>query len=423
MKKMVMKGISKIFGGRRRGRLARQWEFQADSQILGSPAVGEFDDGRKAIIFGTKDGHVYTLDEQSKLRWKYELKEKRTEEELLFLDEESIKSIRGQPTLADLNSDCKMEIIVGSDNGNLSVLSEKGKLLWEYKTGSPIRSSAVVADINFDSRLEIIFGCDNSRLYALDNEGALLWTFNTKSPIESMPMILKKDQLQIIFGTNDGTIYSVGEKGTEIWKFKTGAKVTAQPIAADLKSDGKTSIIVGSHDNNLYALDERGILLWKFSTDGSIHSKVCIADINNDSMQEVIFGSCDNSIYALTAEGVKIWSYETDFWVVASPYVMDFDNDGKPEVIAGSYDNSLYVLDAEGSYILNYMPGISGITQQSGHYSSVMTSQPGNYQGKKLWEYKTDSFIVGSAYIDDKSGKKIVVGTKSGNLDLFTHQD
>ena len=419
---MVMEGIAGIFGGRRKGRLAKQWEFQADSQILSSPAVGEFDDGRKAIIFGTKDGNIYTLDEQSKLRWKYDLKEKRTEEELLFLDEESIKSIRGQPTLADLNSDCKMEIIVGSDNGTLSVLSEKGNLLWEYRIDSPIRSSAVVADINSDSRPEIIFGGGDSKLYALDNEGSLLWTFKTSSPVESVPLILKKDTIQIIFGTNDGTLYSLGPKGTELWTFKTGAQITAQPAAADLKADGRTSIIVGSHDNFLYALDELGHPLWTFETEGSIHSKACLADINGDKQMEIVFGSCDNKIYALTPDGKKLWSYETDFWVVASPYVMDFDNDGRPEVIAGSYDNSLYVLDAEGSYILNYMPGISGIAQQAGHYSGVMTSQPGSYQGKKLWEYKTDSFIMGSAFIDDKSGKKIFVGTKMGNLDMFAHQ-
>jgi glucose dehydrogenase len=229
--------------------------------------------------------------------------------------------------------------------------------------------------------------------------------------------------LQIVFGSNDGTIYSLTKDGQLLWQFKAEGKINAQPAVGDLCGDGHNILIIGSLDNSLYALNEEGKLLWKFKTEGSIYSKACLADINNDKKMEIIFGSCDNSIYALDCMGNKIWSYETDFWVVASPFVVDIDNDGKPEVVAGSYDHSLYVLDAEGSFILNYMPGISGIAQQPGHYSAVITSQPGQFQGKKIWEYKTDSFIVGSAYIDDKEKKKIVVGTKKGVLDMFKHEN
>jgi hypothetical protein len=102
--------------------------------------------------------------------------------------------------------------------------------------------------------------------------------------------------------------------------------------------------------------------------------------------------------------------------------VTDIDNDGKLEVIAGSYDNSVYVLDAEGSFLLDYMPGISGITQQPGHYDDVITTKPGNYIGKKIWEYKTEGMILGSTLINGKKAKQIIVGVKNGKIDNLTYQ-
>jgi outer membrane protein assembly factor BamB len=411
------------FLGRKKGRIEREWEYQADSPLLNSPAIGHLKDGKKLIVFGTKEGKIYTLDDQSKLKWFFDIKEKRSEIDLLFLDEDTLKSIRCPPVLADIDNDGKLEIIVGSDNGTLYVLDEAGKPRWEYSINTPIRSSAIVANLTDDPHLDILFGGNDCFLYALDSKGNLLWKFKANSPIESVPSLLPAKELQIIFGSNDGTIYSLNREGQKRWEFRTEGKISAQPAIADLSGEGSFTIIIGSQDSSLYAIDEKGNLLWKFKTEGSIYSRACLADINNDKKLEIIFGSCDNSVYALDCQGHKIWSYETDFWVVVSPFVTDIDNDGKPEVVAGSYDHSLYVLDAEGSFMLNYMPGISGIAQQPGHYSAVMTSQPGQYQGKKIWEYKTDSFIVGSAYLEDKDNKKIIVGTKKGALDLFKHKE
>jgi outer membrane protein assembly factor BamB len=55
-----------ILGGKK-GKISKEWEFKADSQILSSPAIGHLKDGKKLIVFGTKDGKVYTLDDQSKV--------------------------------------------------------------------------------------------------------------------------------------------------------------------------------------------------------------------------------------------------------------------------------------------------------------------------------------------------------------------
>jgi outer membrane protein assembly factor BamB len=419
---MDLSNIIPSIGNSKKGKLKKEWEFQADSPLLAPPVVGNSGNGKNLIFFGTKNGKVYSLDDQSKVKWLYDIQEKRSQVELLFLDEETVKSIRSPPVLADINGDGKQEVIVCSDNGFLYVLTDGGKLLWEFNAKAPIKSSAIACDINKDKKLEIIFGCCNNKVYSLDSKGKLLWSFGADSPVESIPAVILKDKPQIIFGTNSGSIFSLDASGKQLWKFKTEGKITAQAVISDLLNDGNLCVIVGSLDNYLYCLTEHGTLSWRFKTEGSIYSKACVADINADKSEEIIFGSCDNNVYALDSNGQKIWSFETDFWVVASPTVIDIDEDGKLEVVVGSYDHSLYVLDAEGTFILNYMPGLSGIAQQPGHYAGIVSSQPGHYQGKKLWEYKTDSFIVGSAFIDEKGSKKILIGTKKGYVDLFKHE-
>jgi outer membrane protein assembly factor BamB len=180
-------------------------------------------------------------------------------------------------------------------------------------------------------------------------------------------------------------------------------------------------VIIGSSDNYLYVLDDAGELLWKYKTEGAIISKAAVSDINNDKKQEIVFGSCDNKVYALNYEGEKLWSYETDFWIMSEPILEDIDNDGRKEVIVGSYDHNLYVLDADGNYVLDYLPGLSGVVQQAGLYSDIITKEPGRVTGKKIWQYKADGIIVGCAYlIDDKS---VVISTKPGIINNIIHKN
>ncbi len=413
----VISNTLKKLSGKKLGKIEKKWVFDISSSISSSPIAAEITKGQVGIAFGTQDGKVYMLGDDAKIKWFYSIQEKIDEIQQMFLDEETAKSIYASPTLADINKDGKKEVLFGCDLGKFYALNSSGKLLWKFKTDGEIRSSALVQD-NM-----IIFGSNDKNLYALNSKGKLLWKFKAESGIESSPAILKGKKTQIIFGSNNGKIYSLNTKGKLLWQFKTNGKITAKPAIGDIYANKKNYIVIGSADNNIYALNENGKLEWLYETEGRICSKACLADINNDKKLEIIFGSCDDNIYCLSCKGSKIWSYETDFWVVATPLVLDIDNDGKPEVIAGSYDNSVYVLDAEGMFLLDYMPGVSGVTQQPGHYHDLITTEPGGYVGKKLWEYKTEGMIVGSTFItNNKKQKEMIIGIKKGKLDNLTYK-
>ncbi len=402
------------------GKLEEKWSYNSKSFLLSSPVVADIDgDGKKEIIFGTKDGKIYSIDVEGKIKWSYSVDENHNEVELMFLDAETSNSINATPHVEDINYDGQKEIIFGTESGKLYVLDHDGKMQWSFATEGPIRGSPYIQKFA-NNQSAIIFGSTDKHLYFLNSKGQLYWKFSCSSEVESCPIIIGGTQPLIVFGTNDGTIYAVNLQGQAVWTYKTRAKVLAQPSYDKLSSDSEPVIIIGSTDGNVYCLTTTGQTQWIFETEGAICSKVIIQDIDKDGKKEIVFGSCDNCVYAIDMLGKKLWSYETDFWVVASPIVTDLDGDGRLEIVAGSYDHNIYVLDAEGTYMLDYVPGVSGIITQTGNYGEAITKEPGKTKGKKIWQYKTDGIVVGCAYIDGNNN--LIVNTDSGKVNNIIHK-
>lgn len=406
---------------KRVGRLDRRWDFDAQSSIASPPLIADIDgDGKKEIIFGTKKGKLFVLDSDSGIKWFYDSTEKVDEVELMFLDVDNASSIHAPPNVADINGDGRNEVVFGTELGVVYMLDDKGKLLWKFKAEGPIRGQILLYDLYEDDDIKVIFGCGDNKLYVLNSAGKLVWRFDAGSPIQSTPAIMHKEKPRIVFGADDGQVICVSSKGDMVWRFKTKDKIFAQPAIGNLFNDDRIFVVIGSSDHHIYALDEAGELFWDYKTEGAVLAKACLADINNDKKLEILFGSCDNNVYALSPSGDKLWSYETDFWIASEPVVEDIDGDGKKEVVVGSYDHNVYVLDSEGSYVLDYVPGLSGVVQQAGHYSDIITQEPGKVAGKKIWQFRTDGLIVGCAYIDHD--KSIVVNTKPGKVDDLVHK-
>ena len=406
--------LASILRTGKKGVLAPEWVASLDGKITSQIACGFLDE--ESIVACTSTGNIYAVNSSGNTKWKFSSTKKITKEEEFFMEDGESSRLKSSPVIADIDKNGYGEVIFGSEHGTLYAVDCKGKLLWSFKASDAIGGSACVEDINNDGKLEILFGSSDGRFYALSGSGKLLWRFNANSGIESQPAALSglKKSKKIVFGTNDGTLHCLNEKGKELWAFRSSDKITTQPSIGNLFSDTRKFIVFGSQDNSIYSLNEEGSLQWAYKTEGKIFSKAALADINNDNRLEVIFGSCDDKLHVLSSTGKKIWDYETNFWVVAPPIVSDFDNDHKLEISIGSYDNSIYILEAEGKYSLDYIPGISGITGQSGHYTDLVTSEPGDYIAKVLSAYKTDGIIVGQAAFE--SGKSIVAASETGKL-------
>jgi outer membrane protein assembly factor BamB len=414
-------GLSKVFSNHS-GRIIEQWIFDAKSPLVSGATIGDlFKDGKQQVVFGTKDGKVICVNEAGKELWRYATTEQLSVTESFFVDQERVHSIDASPLIADVDMDGKIEVIVATELGMVYCLDANGKLKWKYDCKGAIKASVTVSDINMDGKPELIIPSGN-KLSVISGAGVKLFEYISDAPIESVPAVLKSKKILIIFGNNRGLLTAITPAQEVVWKLDLLHKITAAP--AFLSDAEEERMVIGTLNGDLFCISEHGEIVWTFKTRGSIYSAASIADINDDQRPEIIFGSCDNNIYALLPNGQRLWSYETDFWITSTPLITDIDGDGKPEVVAGSYDHSIYILDSQGTYVLDYVPGLAGIVHQAGHYANILTSDPGEQTGKKLYQYKTDGIVVGCSLLERHNAKPaLVVNVKSGHVDSLNHQE
>ncbi|MDD9954252.1 MAG: PQQ-binding-like beta-propeller repeat protein [Candidatus Woesearchaeota archaeon] len=400
------------------GRITEGWVFDAKAPLVAGCAVADRN-GQPHVIVGTTKGTIICLDQQGHEVWTYHAEEQFTEVESFFVDEERVHGIDAPPLVADINNDGKHEILFGTEAGILYCVSMDGKLIWKEDCKGTIRASPEVADINSDGHPEILVGAGN-KLVVVQYTGHTLFEYIGDAPVESVPCVVKAGKTIIVFGNNNGQLTAITPSQELVWQRELRDKITAAPVA--FKANEEQRVIVGTLGGIVVCVSEHGEPVWDFKTEGSVYSKVAIGDINDDKQSEVVISSCDNNVYALTLDGERVWSYQTDFWITSTPIIADLDNDHHLEVVVGSYDHNIYVLDGQGTYVLDYVPGLSGIVHQAGHYASTLTSDPGEQTGKRLYKYRVENMVVGCSLLENHGKPTLVVSTKEGHVHTLTHE-
>lgn len=406
--KKVFQSIKQVFQNTNKI-IEKNWELDLHEGILCSPTFIDYKDQSDCILIGTRAGELLLLDNTGILKWKFEAKESLSDQEMLFFDSEQLNSINAKPFVGEINETTR--IIFGTENGILFCLNKDGETQWSMKTGGPIRSTPLIADIEHNSTQQILISSHDGFIYIISDNGELIKKIGVGSPIETTPTIIDE---KIIVGTRAGEVIAVNKEGRIIWKYTTEDRITAKIISTELYANGKQTILVGSHDNTLYALSSEGEAIWTFATKGAIIAAPIIYSIKKTKTKTIIFGSCDNMIYCLNESGELLWNYETGFWIATSPLLITNQKQEKTTILAGSYDHTVYLLDGEGSYELEYIPGLTGIINQSGQQTSSLSKEVGNNQGKKIAEFETDGNIVGCAHSLRRN--EAIITTKQGKI-------
>ena len=297
------------------------------------------------------------------------------------------------PTLADLNGDGKLEIIVGTLQSQevasapyLSVLNSDGTVLWERQIEGHINSSPAVGDINNDGFPEIVVGLGaenepqlSGGVVAYDRNGNRLWKVTTLDRIGGVGDLPN--------GLADG--------------------VFASPSIADVNNDGIPEVMFGAWDMRMYVVrGTDGVALrgtgttpynyWPAEMLDTIWSSPAVADLNGDGKLEIIFGgdisynpaagtqnggllrvfnhnTVDgpkpfpgfNTLYGTICPGgacptdIGHYGKYVDQTLHSSPAIGDINNDGKLEIVIGSgraFDPTTYgkwvkVYDNQGNLL------------------------------------------------------------------------
>ncbi|MBV9688614.1 MAG: PQQ-like beta-propeller repeat protein, partial [Ktedonobacteraceae bacterium] len=259
---------------------------------------------------------------------------------------------------ADIDGDADIEVLVGSREGSVRVLTPKGLLKWKFEQSSDWFGTVFgVSTAESIRGARVIIGSRENKVYAFNETGGMLWSYQAEQVVRRVRAydIDRDGNVEIVVGSEDHFVYVLSSvDGTLLWSYKTNGWIRAV-FSADIDGDGEIETLAASGDRHLYALDSKGQLKWQYDVGSKIHS-LFAADLDKDGTVEILVGSDAKDLYALTPDLQKKWSFSPDNRI-HSISVEDFNNDGYLEVIAGSEDEHIYFLDHQGTLLWKHFLG------------------------------------------------------------------
>ncbi len=277
------------------------------------------------------------------------------------------------PTLADLDGDGAMEIIMGTRTGQAVVYKGNGTLYpgWPIQMDRFVGASASAGDVNNDGVMDIVMESRNL-LYVWNKDGQILPGFpyaivdslagSTSYSAPVLADLTGDGKLEIIFCSHSdaadsgGIIYAVKYDGTSLpgWPKFVPNWIYGAPIVADIDNDNQLEVIIGEYGASptpmfsIFAYNVDGSMVTNFPMGPYFGSanQITVADIDNDNQFEIIF---DENVTeaglgrytALNMDGTPAAGWPLQLQQNTSfqqPLLGDLNNDGILDMVGGSFN-------------------------------------------------------------------------------------
>jgi outer membrane protein assembly factor BamB len=380
------------------------WQYYAGYEIYRQPAVGDIDgDGNPEIAFNTRNGTFRVLDNAGKSLWWKDL----SDGDPAVGDPNCLYCA---PTLADLDKDGKLEILVGSkDLKKFFVYDSAGNLVWDAPIGAIGDNTASVADLDGDGYLDVVLTSEDEGgslygVYAWKGDGTPLWVM-TPEPGDYMNAAASIADIDldgyldiVVGGAHQGRIYCLYDvDGGVKWVFDTGQRVrVSKAQVADLTGgDDLETVFTVRRTGLIHCLDSKGDLLWTTNLSSTVLNGFqpehpIVGDVTGDGEPEVIMGGSNGRVYVLSGDdGRIIWTFQAinaGRLQFNNAVIVDLDQDGVSELIFG---------DEKGNVSVLATPGVYGVETPMG--LTLTSSTPWPYMYRNV--HNTNYFGVPEAAI------------------------
>ncbi|KAF5841733.1 hypothetical protein DUNSADRAFT_11513 [Dunaliella salina] len=209
------------------------------------------------------------------------------------------------PTLADINQDGKMEVVVGTSMGFLYVLDHLGKPLdgWPLQMAE-IQAQALVMDLNNDGEVEILAADTHGNVACFSRHGEELWMRHVRSLVAQNPTagdINSDGEIEVLFGTSSGHVYALsGSSGLDIknFPFRTHGRVQAPVLITRLVDGPQQHAVVMSFDGYLYLIDGMSGCADTIDIGEASYSMVLADDLDGNGRMDLLVSTMNGNVYA-----------------------------------------------------------------------------------------------------------------------------
>ena len=250
------------------------------------------------------------------------------------------------------------QVFVGGDNGDMNGYMVGGNELtgFPFAAGDKIRSSPAVGDVDNDGSNELVFGSHDGGLYILSIVGNQEMVYLQNGYIVGSPSLVDLDgdeDMEIVFttqrGSNSGELFAIHHDGADVDGFPVNIneKMLVGPGIGDLENDGSIDIVICTWDDNIYAIDDSGNIKpgFPFLSTNRFNSPPTLVDIDNDGDLEIVAGNDSGILHILHHDGTEMTSFNTGDDIRGGISVSDLNDDGSYEILFTGYDDYLHVWD------------------------------------------------------------------------------
>jgi PKD repeat protein len=269
-----------------------------------APIVTDLDgDGKSELILTSGNG-LYVLRAAGTIKWKY-----------------TVDGTFTGATAADIDGNTEKEIISVTDNGTVHAFSRDGSHLWSYGASGSLPFAPTIADVNNDGRLEIVVLKSNGNLGILNNQGIKIGTLDVGSPVgvplSMAPMNQNLQALSIIYAASEKGQLSAFDQ-TEFLSWYGQRSLPGPPTGGmalgNLDNDSLTDLVVPTAGKVTVSYgDDAHHKQWNgtFATNSPVLAPV-LADLDLDGHLEIIAGNAEGDIQQFSSSGTVGWLTHVD---------------------------------------------------------------------------------------------------------------
>jgi outer membrane protein assembly factor BamB len=257
--------------------IQENWTFtEAGDRFIGGSLARE-----EGIFAPSADNHLYALDLEGKLRWKFSTGE----------------PLWARPTT---DADCACIYLPSMDHHIYALDAATGNQIWKSEDlgGSVVGSPALSPD-------GVLYaGSFGNQMAAIDSEtGKILWRTPTSGWVWSGP-VLHEDRLY--FGDLEGTFYVLDAKTGEITnQSQHGSPIPESPIVAG------EQVFFTTDAGLLYAVDLNGAPVWNKTIQGENGRAAKLSSGPVLAGDRILLApmNIDKQLIAMDMEGNEVWSF------------------------------------------------------------------------------------------------------------------